>query len=182
MKAPILKGKKVILKPLEISQAENYIRWLKDPAVNIFLAKDYRDLNLKKEKEYIKKFDKSQTIINWAIYTKDGAHIGSTGLKEIDSKNDLKAVWGIFIGDKNYWGKGHGTDVLKTVLKYAFSKLKLNRVELIVFPFNKRGIRCYEKCGFKIEGVKRQAVRKNGKFFDDVIMGITKSDYKKLNN
>ena len=50
-----------------------------------------------------------------------------------------------------------------------------------VFKFNPRGIRCYKKCGFKIEGIKKQSVRKNGKFVDEIIMGITKDDYNKLN-
>lgn len=180
MKAPTLKGRRVILKPLKISQAENFLRWIKDNQVNKFLIVDGRGLTLEKEKEYIKNSLADKKRMNWAIYTKDGAHIGNTGLHDIDKKN-LKAVWGIFIGDKNYWGQGLGTDTLRTVLEYCFKKLKLNRVELGVFKFNPRGQRCYKKCGFRVEGVKKQAIKKNGKFIDDIIMGITKNDYNKLN-
>ena len=180
MKAPILKGKKVVLKPLKISQAEIFLRWFSDSEINKFLGRDFGSLNLKKEKEFINKSNKSKNGLRWAIYAKDGRHIGSTGLHSIDRKNS-NAVWGIVIGEKSCWGQGLGTDALKTVLKYVFNKLKLNRVELAVFPFNKRGFRCYKKCGFKVEGMKRQAVYKNGKFIDEIIMGITKSDYKKLN-
>lgn len=179
MKAPILKGKKVILKPLHISQAENYFRWLKDEKVNKFLSADFNDLNLKKETAYIKKSNKEKNSFRWAIYAKSGAHIGTTALHDIEVKQNLKAIWGIFIGEKNYWGKGLGTDVLKTVLKFSFDKLKLNRVELGVFPFNKRAIKCYKKCGFKKEGLHRQTINKNGKFVDIIIMSILKSDYKK---
>lgn len=117
--------------------------------------------------------------MNWSIFIEKENLIGTTGI--IINKIHRKCSWGIFIGDKNYWGHGYGTDVLKTVLKYCFKKLKLNRVELGVFPHNPRGKRCYEKCGFKVEGIKRQAIKKNGKFIDEIIMGITKSDYKKLN-
>lgn len=171
----------MILKPLAISQAEIFLRWINDYEVNRFLIIDGRGLTLEKEKEFIKKSSKDKNVLRWSIYTKDGTHIGSTGLHDIDRKN-LKATWGIFIGEKSYWGQGLGTDVLKTVLKYCFKKLKLNRVELGVFSFNPRGIRCYEKCGFKKEGVKKQAIKKNGKFINEIIMGITKSDYKKLIN
>ncbi|OGF24274.1 hypothetical protein A3H09_02875 [Candidatus Falkowbacteria bacterium RIFCSPLOWO2_12_FULL_45_13] len=181
MKGPTLKGKKIILKPLVIRQAENYMRWLKDSEVTKFLSNDFSSLNLKREKEFIKKSNRNKTNLRWAIYTKTGAHIGNTGLHEIDRKKNLKASWGVMIGEKSYWGQGLGTDVLKTVLKYCFGKLKLNRVELGVFKFNPRGIRCYKKCGFKIEGIKKQSVRKNGKFVDEIIMGITKDDYNKLN-
>ena len=141
---------------------------------------DGKGLNLGKEKEYIKNSLINKSKLNWAIYTNQGALIGTTGINGIDRINK-KCSWGIFIGDKNYWGQGLGTDVLRIILKYAFNKLKLNRVELGVFPHNPRGIRCYEKCGLKVEGVKRQAIRKNGKFIDDIIMGITKDDYNKLN-
>lgn len=182
MKAPILRGKEIVLKPLDINQAGNYLCWLKDLQVNRFLKMDFSGLNLKKEREYIKNSLLNKSKLNWAIYTKGGIHIGNTGLHDIDKKKNLKAIWGIFIGDRNYWGKGLGTDVLKTVLKYCFIKLKLNRVELGVFKFNPRAIKCYEKCGFKQEGIKKQAVRKNGKFIDEIIMGIIKSEYKKLNN
>jgi len=181
MRTPILKGKKIVLKPLKLSQAENFLRWFKDGKVTKFLSADFRDLNLKKEKEFIKKSNNNKTEIRWAIYTKDGRHIGSTGLHQIDKKVHFKATWGIVIGDKNYWNKGLGTDVLKTVLKFCFSDLKLNRLELGVFPLNKGGRRCYEKCGFKIEGIKKQSFYKNSKFLDEIVMGIIKSDYNKLN-
>jgi len=179
MKAPILKGDRVILKPLALSQAENYLRWFRDKEVDQYLSGDHSDLTLNKEKEYLKKSSRKKNLLRWAIYTKDGAHIGNTILQQIDKKN-LKATWGVCIGEKSYWGRGLGTDTLKTILKFAFNKLKLNRVELGVFPHNPRGRRCYEKCGFKVEGLKKQSIRKGNKFLDEIIMGITRSDYKKL--
>jgi len=181
MKAPILKGEKIILKPLNLSQAGNFVHWLKNKEVNKFLSADQSNLNLKKEKEFIKKTNQSKNEIRWAIYTKYGVHIGGTGLQKIDKYNHFKAEWGIIIGDKNYWNKGLGTDVLKTILKFFFKNLKLNRLELGVFPLNKGGLRCYEKCGFKFEGIKKQSFYKNGKFLDEIIMAITKNDYNKLN-
>ncbi|OGF22233.1 hypothetical protein A3D45_00740 [Candidatus Falkowbacteria bacterium RIFCSPHIGHO2_02_FULL_42_9] len=181
MKAPILKGEKVILRPINIKEAAHYLRWIKDGQVNKFLIIDGRGLTLEKEKKIIKQFLGHKAKMNWSIYTQDGGHIGTTGLHDIDSKKHFKAMWGIFIGDKSYWGQGLGTDVLKTVLKYCFGKLKLNRIELGVFKFSPRGQRCYEKCGFRVEGIKRQAIKKNGKFIDEIIMSITKDDYNKLN-
>lgn len=156
------------------------MRWLRNASVNKFLAADFRALNLKKEKEYIRESNQSKTVTRWAIYTKSGTHIGGTGLQQTDRKKNLKASWGIFIGEKNYWGKGLGTDALRTILKFCFNKLKFNRVGLAVFPFNKRAIKCYEKCGFRVEGRQRQSIYKNGKFVDDIMMGITRSDYEKL--
>lgn len=155
------------------------MRWLKDREVDKYLGSDHGDLTVRKEKELIKKSNRDKKVLRWAIYLKDGTHIGNTGLHQIDKKKNLKASWGVCIGDKNYWGKGLGADTLRTILKFGFNKLKLNRIELGVFPHNQRGRRCYEKCGFKVEGLKRQSIRKGNKFLDEIIMGITRSDYKK---
>lgn len=181
MIGPILKGEKVILKSIKVSEAENFLRWFKDSEVTRFLKKEGTDLNLRKEIKAIKNTRKDKNKIVWSIYTKEGVHIGSTGLHHIDLKRNKKADWGIIIGDKSYWGQGYGTDVLRTILKFCFNKLKLNRVELSVYPKNIAGFKCYTKCGFKEEGIKRKSIMKRGKYLDEIIMGILKEDYKKLN-
>lgn len=176
MKGPILKGGKIILKPVNIKEAANYVKWFTDKEVTQFLSMDGKGLTLKKEKDLLRKSLVDKTRIIWGIYTKGGKHIGSTGLNHIDEKNK-KVVWGITIGDKSHWGQGLGTDVLKTILKYAFKKMKVNRFELGVFKFNKRGMRCYEKCGLKFEGIKKGSIYKNGKYIDEIVMAILKKDY-----
>jgi len=182
MLGPILKGKKIILKPIKVSEANNFLRWFKDPEVTRYLLIDGEGLTSEKEKKTIKNFRKKKDQSVWSIYTKDKIHIGSTGLNNIDTKKHKKAVWGIVIGERSYWRQGIGTDVLKTVLRFCFNKLKLNRVELSVYAKNRGTYRLYLKCGFKKEGIRRQAIFKNGKYNDDIIMGILKSDYKKLKN
>jgi len=180
MIGPILKGEKIILKPIKVSEASNYLRWLSDSQVTRFLTTNAKGLNLKKEKNYIKGARKSQIFMNWGIYTKVGRHVGSTGLKNIDLKKNKKATWGIFIGEKDEWGKGYATDTLKTILKFAFNELKLNRVQLSVFKGNIYAKKCYTRCGFNKEGVKRQAIKIDGKFIDEIIMGILRDDYKNI--
>ena len=60
------------------------------------------------------------------------------------------------IGDKSLWGKGYGTDAMRVVMRLAFDKMNLHRaVAAVCFDFNLRGIKSYEKCGFKREGVLR---------------------------
>ncbi|MFA6533841.1 MAG: GNAT family protein [Patescibacteria group bacterium] len=178
MIGPILKGKKVILRPIAVKEAADYLRWLKDKNINKFLSTEWKDLNLQKEQEYIKKSRKDKNKINWSIYTKDGEHIGSTGLDAID-RYGKKASWGIFIGEKKYWGQGIATEALKNILKFCFESLKLNRVELWVVTENKGGVKCYRRCGFKKEGIRRQAGYRYGRFWDLMVMGILKNEYQK---
>jgi RimJ/RimL family protein N-acetyltransferase len=105
--------------------------------------------------------------------------IGNCGLHDVDLKN-RSAVFGIVIGDKNYWSQGYGTDATLTLLRFAFEQIGLNRVELFVYDFNPRAQRAYEKAGFKRSGVKRQGLFRNGAFHDEIMMDILREEWDKL--
>lgn len=102
--------------------------------------------------------------------------IGVTSLINIDTKN-RNAECIIDIGEKEYWGKGYGTESLKMLLEYAFLELNLHRVSLRVFSLNERAIHIYNKLGFMIEGIIRESLYRNGKWHDIIIMGILKKEY-----
>jgi RimJ/RimL family protein N-acetyltransferase len=172
----ILKGKKVILRPLRNSDGPYFVQWLKDPDVNKFTTR--RPISIRGwGKKMIKQ---NEFIKNFAIDTKDKNLIGSISLYNIN-KHDKNATISILIGDKNYWGKGYGTDAMITLVDYAFSKLKLHKMNLEegVYEYNKRAISLYRKLGFKNEGVIRENVLYKGKFYNTVNMGILRSEWVK---
>lgn len=174
----ILKRKKVILRPIKLSDAPRFVKWLNESTVNKFVTK--RAITLKEELKWIRSLAKIRKIEHhFAIDTKEGIHIGSTALF-LKPQNKM-ATFGILIGDKRYWNKGYGTDATKTILAYGFNKLKLHRIQLEVYQYNPRAIRVYKKLGFKLEGIRRQANFYRGKFHDDLLMGILKSEWQKLN-
>ncbi len=93
------------------------------------------------------------------------------------------SAWvGIGVGERDYRGKGYGTDAMKVLLHYAFTELNLHRVNLNVFGFNRRAIRSYEKAGFKYEGTERERILKADQRWDVLNMGILKSDWDLLQN
>jgi len=55
--------------------------------------------------------------------------------------------------------------------------LGLNRVELETYSFNPRAQRCYQKAGFVREGIRRQALYRDGEFHDIITMGILRSEF-----
>ena len=119
----------------------------------------------------------TKDIYSFAIETlEDNKYIGGCGINNIDWKNSV-AVVGIFIGDKNYWGKGYGTDAMKILVSFIFDQLNIHKIKLHVFSFNQRAIRSYEKCGFKTEGILRDEIFKDGKYHDDIVMGILREEY-----
>ncbi|KAA0549901.1 GNAT family N-acetyltransferase [Bacillus sp. BGMRC 2118] len=91
--------------------------------------------------------------------------------------NNRSGMLAIGIGDAAYRGRGYGTDAIKLILQYAFHELNLNRVGLDVIEYNEKGIRAYEKAGFRQEGKMREAVLRDGKNYDRVIMGILRSEW-----
>ena len=84
----------------------------------------------------------------------------------------------IGIGAKEYRGKGYGQDALNLILNYAFSELCLRRVSLTVLEYNARAIRAYERVGFQREGAHRQAVCRDGQYFDLLLYGILREEWK----
>ena len=63
---------------------------------------------------------------------------------------------------------------------FAFEALKLHRLELDVFSFNPRARRVYEKAGFKVEGVLRDAVKDGDRYADDILMAILEDEWRAL--
>jgi RimJ/RimL family protein N-acetyltransferase len=106
----------------------------------------------------------------------DDRLIGFISLEDIDWTN-RDAYVAIGIGEPEYWGKGYGTDAMRLMLRYGFTELNLHRISLTVFEYNPRGIRSYEKCGFKHEGRTREFILRDGKRWDMLHMGILRADW-----
>lgn len=108
----------------------------------------------------------------------DDKLIGQMGMW-IEQPHGDSFVW-ILIGERDYWGKGYGTDAMRVFMRYAFQEWNLHRLSLRVFGFNQRALRSYEKCGFVYEGVNRNALNKMGQRWDEVWMGITRAEWEKM--
>lgn len=169
-------GEKVILRPIAVADAPRFVKWFNDPAVHRFLIR--RKLTLKEELKWIKGLPKDKNSVHFAIDTRDGVHIGSVGLNDVN-KRDGFAVFGIVIGDKRYWGKRYGREAMRLILDYGFRRLKLHRIELDVYDYNARGIKLYRRLGFKVEGKKRERVRWSGRYYDVFQMGLLRPEWLK---
>lgn len=89
---------------------------------------------------------------------------------------------GIGIGEREFWGKGYGTDMLKLALQYAFTELNVHRVSLGLMDYNLRALRAYEKVGFRLEGRTRGDVHRAGKRNDSLWMGILREEWLAMQN
>lgn len=71
---------------------------------------------------------------------------------------------------KDYQGKGIGTALFKKAIDLADNWLMLVRLELGVFVENERAVKLYQSLGFQIEGTKKYAAIRNGRYADEYIM------------
>jgi RimJ/RimL family protein N-acetyltransferase len=111
----------------------------------------------------------------------DDRLIGLIGLFA-NFQSHREAFMGIQIGERDYWGKGYGTDALRVLLQYAFDELNLYRVSLSVLEGNERAMRSYEKCGFRYEGRERQTWAYDGRRWDEIYMGLVREEWQAMSN
>jgi RimJ/RimL family protein N-acetyltransferase len=84
---------------------------------------------------------------------------------------------GIGIGEREFWGKGYGTDAMRLILQYAFTEVNLQRVSLDLHSYNERALKSYEKAGFRLEGRSRGDQYREGKRTDTLWMGILREEW-----
>jgi RimJ/RimL family protein N-acetyltransferase len=87
----------------------------------------------------------------------------------------------IGIGEKQFWSKGYGTDAMCALLGHHFGDLQLERVYLSVYDFNDRAMASYRKCGYRVEGVRRNVALVDGQWCDSIEMSITATDFQRTN-
>jgi RimJ/RimL family protein N-acetyltransferase len=160
----------VRLRPTTREDLPRRVAWMNDYDVTEFTGRDVGEVTLEEaEAKFAERTDP-----DWVLEV-DGRAVGMCGLHLDQSKQN--AGFGIVIGEKDCWGKGYGTAALQEVLRIAFAEIGLHRVHLHAFPGNARGMRCYEKCGFRREGLLVQAHWKRGRWLDVIPMAILKSEW-----
>ncbi|MCK9216302.1 MAG: GNAT family N-acetyltransferase [Firmicutes bacterium] len=168
-------GDKIILRPGREKDIFYLINWYNDKELNKLAGWIEGKMSIYSLKQSLKK-SFGYDPMNLMIDTKGGKPIGTIQLYSFDELNQSCKL-GIRIGDKDYWGKGYGEDAINTILRYAFYNLDIYRVSLKYYEYNERASNCYLKCGFEHEGRTRKSAFIDGEFYDEIIMGILKSDF-----
>jgi len=172
-----LKGRRVILRPLREADLNRCERWINDPEVRRFVGGKF-PFSEDQEREWFKDLKNRKDHILLAIETVGGEHIGNMSLMRINWVNGI-ATTGALIGEKEYRGKGYGTEAKMLLLGYAFNTLGLRKIYSYVVASNRRSYRYSEKCGYKKEAKLKQHILKNGRYYDMVILAVFKKDWQK---
>lgn len=142
----------------ELEREDNYLlaKWLSDPAVLQFYDGRDNPFDLEKVNE---KFYSLQDNIARCIIAFEGVEIGyiqyyllnENTRKKYGYLDDKNVMYGMdqFIGETQYWNKGIGKVLIKAMVDYLITKKHVTKIVMDPQAWNKRAIRCYEKCGFK---------------------------------
>ena len=138
----------VEIRPLQEQDAYTSVKWRNDSEVFKFTGNTYKnEITLETELNWIRKVITNENEYRCAILA-DDVYVGNIYLTDI---TDTSAHYHIFIGNKEYWGKGVAKEASKLILQYAFQILKLKNVLLRVKKQNTAAYRLYCKLGFVAE-------------------------------
>lgn len=140
----------------------NYLEMANDFEVQKYISHKVKKYELDAELEWIKSKLETNAIIFSMIEKETNDFIGNIEIMEIN--NNIGEI-GIAITSKKQ-DNHFGQESIKRLIEYAFNELKLDGLELNVYNFNQKGIKCYEKTGFAIDG--------QGKTKEDIHMTIKK--------
>ena len=169
-------NRRIYLRAFEPDDYKVTIAWRNDRTITDKLGGGNLYVSEAREKKWIEDTIFHSADIKLAVcLTENNLHIGNVYLTDLNYVNRT-AESHILIGNKKYWGQGYAREALLQILHYGFEERGLNRVEARINADNVASLRMHEKCGYKRDGVLRQAVFKNGRFKDVVVMSILKED------
>jgi len=173
-------GKKVRLRAMRESDWEQRNRETTDS--NGFRLLNY-GVELPKsealDREFIEErinFKGPEGIVFFAIDTVEGENIGTVNLNSIDYKNGTFSL-GLRIY-RPYRKKGYGEEAARIVLRYAFLERRLQKCNSSCVSVNEPSIKLHKRIGFKEEGLRKRCFYMNGTYYDDLLFGLTREEFK----
>ena len=170
-------GEKVILRAMEETDKEMFLELINDPETEKMIGGLSFPVSTLEQEQWIKNQIGNRSVLRCVIAKKEnpGEGLGTIILSDIDYRNGVAQVH-IKISPKRGRNQGYGTDALRTISKYAFDELRLNSLYADVLSYNVVSQKLFIKCGFKMDGILRQRVYKNGGYVDIYSYSLLKAD------
>jgi RimJ/RimL family protein N-acetyltransferase len=168
-------GNRVKLRLVNEGDVDEMTKWVNDPEVTQYITINH-PIYRESEIEYVKALQGRKDDFIFAVETIDGVYIGNMGLHKVNHI-DGTASTGAMFGNKDYWGKGYGSEAKMLLLDFAFNNLNLRKIYSSAIAFNERSIAYQQKTGYQIEGVRKDQIFKNGKYWDEVLLAIFREDW-----
>ena len=172
----IIVGEKVMLRAIERADLPSLLRWSNDPDVAMGLGEMHFPRSMEQQENWFDGIVQDQKTVRLAVQNIDEELIGYTGYWDINWRAGY-AEHGLLIGTTEYRAQGYGKDIIRTASRYAFEEMGWHRLDASILSFNEASLNCYQACGFKIEGIRREHDLRRGKRVDRVMLGLLASEF-----
>lgn len=175
-----IRGKNIVLRAIEKADLPALHQWGNDPDLWHLLGGWHFPVSMEQTQAWFEGLRTNELNQRWAIDVPGLGLAGIANLVDIDWKNN-HALHGMMLGDPNSRGKGIGVDVIMAVMRFAFEELHLARLDGAMIEYNSASIHVYcDKCGWKIEGHQPDWYFRRGRYWEKILVGITRDAYKRL--
>lgn len=172
-----IKGKTLILRAIEESDLKLLHAWGNDPDTQDIMGTVHFPSSMDFHKAWFEGLKKDQLNQRLAIVAPELGMIGLSSIINIDWRNN-HAWHGIMLGDVNIRGKGYGYESVMATMRYAFDELHLERLDGSIIEYNTVSYDFYcGKLGWKEEGRRRNYYFRKGRYWDQIVVGITREEY-----
>lgn len=172
----LLVGAQTRLRPFEKEDIPLKVKWINDADVHQELHYEV-PLSLSRTERWYANAVMDQTRRDFIIESHEGRPVGLTGLLDIHRINRTAEVF-VTIGEKDWWGKGIGTEVESLMCEWGFEVLDLYKITGGIRTTNIACIKMSQKIGFQVEGTLRQHRFIGGKRVDVVVVGLLRDEFK----
>ena len=168
----VIGGRAVVLRRHRPQNLETVARWYRDAELARLTRYSMRPMSDEEIERFFQTRLLSPEAVAYGIHERATDRlIGLTTFSALDPDNG-SVLFHITIGERDAWGRGLGTEATELMLWLAFDRIGLHRVGLSVFAFNERALRSYIKAGFRVEGRLRESIQRDGRYWDEVQMGV----------
>ncbi|GAA2568119.1 MULTISPECIES: GNAT family N-acetyltransferase [Streptomyces] len=175
---PVLTGDKTVLRPFTVEDADVMWEIVNDPEVVRFTFEPTTELSLDRLRSWYGVRTADPDRLDLAVTDRaTGELVGEVVLYAWDP-SARSCTFRTLLGPRGR-GRGLGSEATRLVVGHAFEQVGLHRVELEVYADNPRARRVYEKAGFVVEGVRREAALRDGVWVDEVLMAVLDHEWRR---
>lgn len=170
---------RIYLRALEIDDYKISIKWRKDDQIWNMLGGHKYFVSEAYEKKWVEDTIFNSKDVKLAIcLIENDKYIGNVYMTDIDEIN-RSCNSHVLIGDKDYWGKGYAREALLKAIKYMFEERNIHRIQAKVLESNEQSLKMLKKCGYKVDGLLRDAVYKFGRYQNQYVLSLLYEDLNK---
>ena len=180
-KSNFIDGENVALCPINPDHFPLFLKWKNDTKLREFNCNRPAAIGIDQVKKELEEprpaLPESFSFEIW--YKPENILVGQCGLHAF-SWRDGHAQLGIMIGEREYWGKGIGTEAYQLLVKYGFTQLELHKIVANINAPNIGSQTAVQRAGLTFEAKLKEWIYSDGVYYDLYTFGITEDEWRTL--